>query len=76
MPEVNRGIGQYMFQVSPVGGGFVPVAGSFAIQQTSYPQSISGTVTANGSPDTNALVALLAMIGEDAEMATVLTFNC
>lgn len=58
--EGARMAGAYVFLVSSLGTGFVPVAGSLIVTREPAPQAITGVVrSANGSPIPRATVVLL-----------------
>jgi N-acetylneuraminic acid mutarotase len=65
LPEVNRVVGNYVFRVSSPTSRFTPVTGAFAITNSAYPWTISGTV----APATNALVGLLNASGDGEFLA-------
>ncbi len=66
--ELGRLAGNYLVLVSSPSLQFLPVTASFAITATSDGQSISGTITSNGTtPVPHALVGLLVFTDDDEE---------
>jgi hypothetical protein len=67
--EADRGVGRYIYRVSPANVGFVPVTTEFTVSQPSYPQKVAGRVLSGAGGVPYALVALLN-IAEHQELVT------
>jgi hypothetical protein len=63
LQETGRGIGTYIYRVSPAASGFVPATTAFTVSQPSYPQKVSGRVMSGASGVPYAFVALLNLEG-------------
>ena len=80
--EANLAVGQYLYRVSPDGGGFAPLTARFTVTQPAYVQKIVGRVTCGGSPVSQAFAFLIT--GPDqspaatalADLNGFFTFNC
>lgn len=70
LPEVARVIGSYVFKVSAVDSSFAPMTQPFTINAGAYAQAVEGRVLAGGVPVPLAMVALLAVVGDDAKLIT------
>ena len=55
--------GNYLFRVSSPAGHFAPLTNSFTVTAFGFPQSVSGTVSGNGSPLPFAAVLALQVNG-------------
>ncbi|MDP1579303.1 MAG: carboxypeptidase-like regulatory domain-containing protein [Candidatus Didemnitutus sp.] len=66
--ELGRLVGSYLVRVSSPTAQFAAVTAPFALTATSDGQSISGTITSNGTtPVPHAMVGLLVLMGDDDE---------
>jgi hypothetical protein len=72
LPESVRAVGSYVFKVSALDGSFVPVVQPFVILPGAYPQAVEGRVLDGGTPVASAMVALLAVSGDDAALVTAI----
>lgn len=71
--EVDRGVGKFIYRVSPVASGFAPVAALFTVTQPSYPQKITGRVLSGSAGVAYAFVASLSIDEPHEIVAATLT---